>query len=288
MIRLVDRTLPVEVQVVLDGLQKHIDDEASFVDKTTKAQSLWKSKGNRQGEDAFEIVKAALLDLCVFVGICNYCEQNEANDIEHIFPKSFFPEKTFVWSNYLLACKQCNSGYKLDKIHVLDDNDAVAYVQRGTPPPSQRVAFINPRTVDPSSYLLLNLHDFKFDSHPEATELQQRIGGCTCEILQLNDRAPLIAARKSAYRFFWEVMDRLFRILQAPDKPTLDALLPPMDPPMDTSGPLELVKAEILENHRKLVSTYQHPSVWHAIKVIEAESPRWKPIFTAIPEALTW
>ncbi len=25
-------------------------------------------------------------------GICNYCEQNESNDIEHINPKSFFPE----------------------------------------------------------------------------------------------------------------------------------------------------------------------------------------------------
>ena len=55
-------------------------------------------------------VKSALVDL--FDGKCAYCESKithiEYGHIEHYRPKSTFPEKTFEWSNLLLACGVCN------------------------------------------------------------------------------------------------------------------------------------------------------------------------------------
>jgi hypothetical protein len=41
-----------------------------------------------------------------------YCEDSEATDIEHFFPKAVYPLKCFAWDNYLLACANCNSNYK--------------------------------------------------------------------------------------------------------------------------------------------------------------------------------
>ena len=39
---------------------------------------------------------------------CGYCEDSDGDEIEHIKPRDLYPEKTFAWENYLLACGQCN------------------------------------------------------------------------------------------------------------------------------------------------------------------------------------
>src|SRR5437867_482026 len=114
MIQLNNIELPIEVKEVLEELQGRINSETSFENKVEKAKSLWKNKGGQEGENAFLIIRKKLYKMCVYKGICNYCEQSEANDIEHIYPKTFFPESAFEWENYLLACKQCNTGFKLD------------------------------------------------------------------------------------------------------------------------------------------------------------------------------
>lgn len=45
-------------------------------------------------------------------GKCAYCESKilhiHHGDVEHIFPKSLAPEKTFDWENLTLACEICN------------------------------------------------------------------------------------------------------------------------------------------------------------------------------------
>jgi uncharacterized protein (TIGR02646 family) len=43
---------------------------------------------------------------------CSYCERYghyTALDVEHINNKNHYPEQEFNWSNFLLACKNCNS-----------------------------------------------------------------------------------------------------------------------------------------------------------------------------------
>lgn len=39
---------------------------------------------------------------------CCYCEKVIAKDIEHFYPKTFYPQRMFVWDNMLRACKDCN------------------------------------------------------------------------------------------------------------------------------------------------------------------------------------
>lgn len=49
----------------------------------------------------------------VFHTKCAYCENIVPRDIEHFFPKSRFPGRMFKWTNFLRACKNCNTD-KLD------------------------------------------------------------------------------------------------------------------------------------------------------------------------------
>ncbi|MDR1964837.1 MAG: HNH endonuclease [Planctomycetaceae bacterium] len=39
---------------------------------------------------------------------CMYCSNSASSDVEHFYPKSAFPEKTFDWENMLWICTSCN------------------------------------------------------------------------------------------------------------------------------------------------------------------------------------
>ncbi|MCC2507821.1 HNH endonuclease [Bacillus cereus] len=58
---------------------------------------------------------------------CAYCESKithiDHGDIEHILPKSIFPEKTFLWDNLTIGCAICNqskSNYYDDSLRLLN------------------------------------------------------------------------------------------------------------------------------------------------------------------------
>lgn len=89
MIQLVSRTLSADTDQHLNRLQVKVDSEPIFHAKVGKAETLWNGKKkSKKGKIAFDEIVSTLKQMCVSVEICNYCEQNEANDIEHIYPKS--------------------------------------------------------------------------------------------------------------------------------------------------------------------------------------------------------
>ena len=90
MIQLVSKDLSKATAKALDDLQKLVNKEHSFKAKKDKGKKLWKSK---RSSPIFEEVENTLRDMCVSVGVCNCCEQSEAGDIEHIYPKSFFQKR---------------------------------------------------------------------------------------------------------------------------------------------------------------------------------------------------
>ncbi len=292
MIQLASSSLSTTTFNQLQILQDKIDTQTAFVDKKAEAIRLWKIKdGSIVKEAAFVEVKEKLTDLCVSVEVCNYCEQNEANDIEHIAPKSFFPELTFVWDNYLLACKQCNSGYKLDQCYVLDNQHNVMAVPRGTQPPFSTLALINPRIEDPNEFLILNLQTYQFiniidvDVDKESYYKAEK----TLEILQLNNRAALIHARKEAGKYYYERLERLCRILAATSIQEIETILTPHDELIDETLSLEEQKSHIKKHFKKDIQTHQHPSVWYAIKTVQSKvHPKWQQLFDDLPEALNW
>lgn len=196
---------------------------------------------------------------------------------------------TFLWDNYLLACKQCNTAYKLDKCYVLDKNNNVSKVNRGKKPKSKSVCFINPKTEDPSQFIILNLLSFTFELMPHLDKKDRNKAVTTLEILELNTRDTLVHARKSASRHFYEMLDRLRKILQSATIEELELLLTPYDERFDLTQPLGSIKTAILSSYKNYIITYQHPSVWYSIKKIESKvNPKWKALFNEIPVALSW
>ncbi len=289
MIRLGHRDLPQEVANELAALQAKVDAMPTFAEKAAEAKRLWGNKGGMKGEAAFVEIKKLLIELCVFVRVCNYCEHSEANDIEHIYPKAAFPEKAFVWDNYLLACPKCNTAHKSDKIDVLNDDDEVVTVSRHVEPSFKRVAFINPRIDDPTRFMILNLTTREFDILNGLTRAETGMALQTLEILQLNQRDLLKEARRREEGNYFDLLDRLRTILKAEDTDAFVDALNPIDDRFDLLKPLSELKEEAIENVKRNVQIHPHPSVWHAIKVFRAKtSPKWMQLFADIPDTLTW
>ena len=44
----------------------------------------------------------------IFASLCAYCEEATKGEVEHLRPKSRFPRLVYSWSNWLLACHECN------------------------------------------------------------------------------------------------------------------------------------------------------------------------------------
>ncbi len=293
MIRLLTKTLDANTQKTLADLQAQINAETTFEQQAAKAKALWNAKSSGLTKAAFETIKSELFDLCVFTGVCNYCEQNEAGDIEHIYPKSFFPEHAFVWDNYLLACKTCNSGFKLDKCYVINATDnSVTKTERGNKPPHNEIAFINPRTENPNDFMVLNpyTHRFEIIISTEEDKKSFNKANYTLRILELNERDVLVAARKSAANHYYDCLERIVRISNSKTIEELQEVLRPNEGRFDFTRPLEHIKNEIKESYRAYIQNYQHPSVWYAIKTVlyKTEDRNWKKLFDQIPEALNW
>ncbi|MBC7884509.1 MAG: HNH endonuclease [Saprospiraceae bacterium] len=289
MIQIASKNLQLDEIEKLNKLQSQIDNQTTFAEKAKKAQSLWNSKGGAKGKKAFEVIKSELKSMCVFVEVCNYCEQSEANDIEHIYPKSFFPSRTFEWENYILACKQCNSALKLDKFFVIQPTGDVLELIRGLEPTFQEGAFINPRTEPPNNFLILNMQSFKFDMLPGLPKKEQSKAEKTLEILAINQRDLLIEARKSAAIHYYFMCSELIKILNSRSMAALIKNISPYDKKFDFSKSLTELKAEIKESYKKYIQSYQHPSVWVSIKLVESKvTPKWVTIFKKLPEALHW
>lgn len=285
MINIPIKSLDTDTLSKLEKLQLKIDRKSTFSQKAAKAQSSWDSKNAK----TFRKVIDTLLLMNISKGICNYCEQNESNDIEHIDPKSFFPEKTFVWENYILACKQCNSGHKLDKCFVFDSSGSLNFLERSIQPSSKDVAFINPRIDDPSKYMIITFPSYQFEILEGISQKHTLIAQKTIDILELNTRAVLIEARKNAANYYFSILDRLVRVRAARTKKSLKSILSPVDSLIDDTKSLKTLKAEITESYKNHVISYQHPSVWYSIKKISSIiDPTWKRLFLEFPEAKNW
>lgn len=290
MLRLDSRNLPDEAQEHLHKLQKKVNAEPDFHRKSEKAGTLWDRKKNSEaGKSVFETIQTTLAEMCVADKVCNYCEQNEANDIEHIYPKAFFPEKAFQWENYLLACKQCNTAYKLDAFAIFNERNEAIPLQRGLEPPSADAAFINPRAEDPADFMMLNTRSYKFDPRPDINTKARNKADYTLQVLALNKRDTLIEARKKAAIYFYERLSRLTKILAAGTVQEIKILLTPYDNFLDDTLPIQKIKENLTNGFKRDIQRHQHPSVWFAIKKIDSQvDTQWKQLFIALPDALNW
>jgi uncharacterized protein (TIGR02646 family) len=263
MIQLPHVELHADALAALRRYQAEVDAVDDFAARVKHAAESFSSR-NRPEQKTFAAVKAALAKMCCGARRCAYCEDSAADEVEHIRPKSRYPEAVFVWPNYLYACGPCNGaksnrfaifpGENLPQVEVADsDGPSIA----GTP------VFINPREENAMQWITLDLRTCLFvATAPKSTQPHER-AIYTLEVLRLN-RDLLIEARKAALHNY---RAHLRNYVQSK---------------------ISSAAADALDEIRDIISRHQHPTVWREMQRQHDKHDFLRTLFAAAPEALSW
>lgn len=262
MIQMNSVSLPKDTIAHLKEKQDLVDGEADYATKVAKGKSLW----DRKSKSHFTIIRRTLEEMCVGKRRCNYCEDSAADEVEHIEPKDMYPEKVFVWSNYLFACSLCN-GPKNNQFAVFDNAGNVVNVARKRdepviPPFVGEHLFINPRSENPLEFLMLDLKTFLFVAIPTISVKNKKRAEYTYTTLGLNSRDYLVEARKEAFGTYLDSLQLYVRR-------------------KDEGAP----EPELVHRKQELHARH-HPTVWQEMKRWHKFYPQLDTLFTKAPELL--
>jgi uncharacterized protein (TIGR02646 family) len=204
MIKIRNGRLPRDARMRLQEYQAVVDNAGDYADRVDRAKSEFSAR-NRRTNPAFRAVRSKLDEMCSGARRCMYCEDSVADEVEHHHPKDLYPELVFVWRNFLYACGPCNGPKRSDFAVIDPGTSQLIPIGRGrddpiVPPASGDAALIDPRREDPLAFLVLDLRDtFEFAPMPELSSADEAKAKYTMELLRLNKRDYLIAARSNAY-----------------------------------------------------------------------------------------
>jgi uncharacterized protein (TIGR02646 family) len=270
MIQLPEVPLSSRARRKLGDYQSTIDGIAGYAERVATARKKF-SQYNRSSNSTFREIRTALDRMCSGVRRCAYCEDSCADEVEHIKPKDLYPEKTFVWENYLYACGPCNTRKNNRWAVFSEATGKLTEVQRRpggpvVPPEHGDPVFIDPRHEDPLEFMALDLIDtFHFvPSHQRGSREHER-ADYTVKVLELNERADLLpTARGAAYCAYMGLLDRYIRR-------------------RNEGAPQEELD--------RLVSALQrigHRTVWEEMKRQRNSIPQLEQLFDQVPEAAQW
>lgn len=115
------------------------------------------------------LIKKALLQMsnnkCCYCE-CNISEESKYMEVEHFYPKKYYPDLVVNWDNLLPSCKRCNGN-------------------KGEHDPNHE-EIINPSTTNPKEHLMMKLYRLKGKTN---------IGDNTIDVLYLNDLERLVLPR---------------------------------------------------------------------------------------------
>ena len=269
MLQLPNLILPSTAQNQLLQWQSDIDRIADYKSRVKEGKILF-SKRNRPSNTTFSKVRKVLIEMCSGARRCGYCEDSVADQVEHIAPKDLYPEAVFVWENYLYACGQCNSPKSNHYAVFSHRTGAFVEVTRTgnahiAKPELGEPVLINPRFEDPSEFLELDLlGTFYFLPVETLADRERQRAEYTLEVLRLNDRDYLLAARAEAFDSYRARLTEYIHEQQA-GSPQLQ-----------------------LDRRIKALVKMQHPTVWHEMQRQQAWIPELKHLFDLAPEALAW
>ena len=188
-------------QADLQALQDKVNQQADYAAQVAYAKEHWRKKPAALFADHLKPQLAAPLS---GNSRCVYCEDSLADEIEHMRPKDFFPEQTYAWDNYVLACGPCNGSYKRNQFALLLANGELHELHRPrgsavTPPPAGDYALLDPRVDNPLDFLWLDLNTGRYAANSDDEDSPQaKRADYTIKILGLNDRDTLVRGRKAA------------------------------------------------------------------------------------------
>jgi len=296
MLKITSSTISPSTQTHLNHQQADINGKASYEEQVKRAATLWNGKeGSILKKAAFVDIKAKLTENAVGKHYCGYCEHNLHSDIEHIYPKGLYPNKAFVWENYMWACKKCNSGLKLDKFKIfnpLGSSNTLdirpsrnrTYVQ----PLNEDAVLINPRVDDPLDYLFLDLRSGVIVTHPNLTAPRDiERAKYTLELLKIDITEGLIGNRISACKGFINSLKRYIIAKNAASFEELEECMEELQP-VTFLNSLEFEKTITCLNIQKDITTRNHPTVWKEMQRQHLQIDKLTRLFTQAPEALLW
>ena len=266
MLHLDDSGLDAETARGLRGYQTEVDSVAAYPEQVEAGKRLF-GRYNSSTNPVFRVVRERLALMCAGARRCAYCEDSAGDEIEHIKPKDLYPERTFVWENYLLACGQCNGG-KSGRFAVISDGRLLDVTRRrGHPvlrPRTGPPALIVPRDENPLSFLDLEIVDtFRFLPRENLQRIDEARAEYTISVLKLN-RDVLVEARREAYGTY---RDRLREYRGLRNGGASDAAL---------------------RRLRKAIMTIAHPTVWREMQRQQFLIDELRELFLDVPEALDW
>lgn len=270
MIQLPEVNLSESALAALDGYQKEIDKKETYSEQVSEASRIWPSRSRNK---PFREVRQALSKMCSGPHRCGYCEDSMGDEIEHIWPKSFYPDRTFIWENLMYACGPCN-GPKNNRFAIFPEGQPISKLEELerpneapiNPPPAGRPVLIDPRTENPLEYLWLDIQDsFAFTpfSDDEESEAWKR-ARYTIDILKLNTRDALVEARKNAF-FNYRARLKEYLIERNHGAP---------------QGSLDDLQNNLQGEH--------HRTVWKEMQRQHTGIDELADLFEKVPEALNW
>ncbi len=264
MVQLLEIDISQQTKDKLVSFQSEVDTLPTYEEQSKEAKRLWPLK---KRNPAFKEIKDVLAQMSSCSNRCHYCEDSLADEIEHFYPKDLYPDKAFVWDNYLLSCGPCN-GAKSNQFAIFDPiTDEMVWLDKNRPieAPTGKAVLINPRKEDPLPFLFLDLSDtFFFEPfEDEEDTLEYKRAEYSIDTLQLNQRG-LDKQRKNA---FGNYRARLKEYI---------------------SSKKENQPVEVLNNIIAGLRAEQHPFVWKEMKRQQARLPELKELFDLAPEAFDW
>lgn len=270
MIQLPDEQPHADVLAKLRAWQEKIDGIPDYATRVSEADARFNERRSKKGTmtRVFETLKS----MAGSAERCSYCEDSKGSSIDHVRPRSLYPEDVFVWENMILACSACN-GAKLDHHAILLDGVRHDCARRRgdpvVPPPRGPMLLINPRLEDPLHFMTLDLeYTFFFVVRDDVTALDELRFEYTRDTLRLND-SPLPEQRLDAY---WAFRDLLGAYIYNRERGK---------------------SAEHLASHRPRLRHRSHQTVWREILRHMREGDRkvvqdFGELFEQVPEALGW
>lgn len=276
MIQLTRPTLIPVANNQLQVYQQAVDNSGDFPKQVEFAKEDFPVK-NVVGNATFDEVKAKLKEMCSGAERCHYCEDSNADEVEHWLPKDVYPEQTYQWENYLYSCGSCNTR-KSNQCAVVDPtrmaliNNTPKKRRRNEPPTVPTTptlgnqAMVNLVTENPLSFFLLDLTtgSFEFAELPDKGTIDYLRAGFTLETLKLNKRAFLRKARKQAYGDFKaRLTEYIFH--------------------KNSGSPSNQITNMITE-----IKTHSHPTVWKEMIRQRDLIPELQLLYNQAPEAINW
>lgn len=272
MIQLTISELEPETTTSLGQYQQELTNKGDYTTQVRSVEAVF-NKYNKKGNQAFDDVKKKLTHMCCGAIRCHYCEDSEADSVEHHAPKNLYPDLCFSWDNLFYACSSCNRPKRSQYAVFSVVNSQLINVpghprqfegEQLTPPPLGHPVLLNPRVDNPLDYLFLDLQGrFEFSVLSQPGTLAHERAKYTRDTLKLN-RPALYEARKAAYQSFETALEKYVWLKNAD------------------------VSAERLSKSQYSIQSAHHQTVWQEMKRQQHLIPELSTLFAEAPEAFTW